>query len=44
MRGTNAKEGIEILTNSGLDITVVADLAGAADALQQKLLELEHSN
>ena len=44
MRGTNAKEGIEILTDSGLDITVVTDLAGAADVLQQKLLDLEHSN
>jgi succinyl-CoA synthetase beta subunit len=44
MRGTNAKEGIEILTDSGLDITVVTDLAGAADVLQQKLLELEHLN
>ena len=44
MRGTNAKEGIEILTDSDLDITVVTDLAGAADVLQQKLLELEGSN
>ena len=44
MRGTNAKKGIEILTDSGLDITVVTDLAGAADVLQQKLLDLEHSN
>ena len=44
MRGTNAKEGIEILTDSGLDITVVTDLAGAADVLQQKLLDLEHLN
>ena len=44
MRGTNAKEGIEILTDSDLDITVVTDLAGAADVLQQKLLELERSN
>ena len=44
MRGTNAKEGIEILTDSGLDITVVTDLAAAADVLQQKLLDLEHSN
>ena len=44
MRGTNAKEGIEILTDSGLDITVVTDLAGAADVLQQKLLDLERSN
>ena len=44
MRGTNAKEGIEILTDSGLDITVVTDLASAADVLQQKLLDLEHSN
>ena len=44
MRGTNAKEGIEILTDSDLDITVVTDLAGAADVLQQKLLDLEHSN
>ena len=44
MRGTNAKEGIEILTNSDLDITVVTDLAGAADVLQQKLLELERLN
>ena len=44
MRGTNAKKGIEILTDSDLDITVVTDLAGAADVLQQKLLDLEHSN
>ena len=44
MRGTNAKEGIEILTDSDLDITVVTDLAGAADVLQQKLLELERLN
>ena len=44
MRGTNAKEGIEILTDSGLDITVVTDLAAAADVLQQKLLDLERSN
>ena len=44
MRGTNAKEGIEILTDSDLDITVVTDLAGAADVLQQKLLDLERSN
>ena len=44
MRGTNAKKGIEILTDSGLDITVVTDLAAAADVLQQKLLDLEHSN
>ena len=44
MRGTNAKKGIEILINSGLDITVVTDLAAAADVLQQKLLDLEHSN
>ena len=44
MRGTNAKKGIEILTDSGLDITVVTDLAGAANVLQQKLLDLERSN
>ena len=44
MRGTNAKKGIEILTDSGLDITVVTDLASAADVLQQKLLDLERSN
>ena len=44
MRGTNAKKGIEILTDSGLDITVVTDLAGAADVLQQKLLDFERSN
>ncbi len=44
MRGTNAKKGIEILADSGLDITVVTDLAGAADVLQQKLLDLERSN
>ena len=44
MRGPNAKKGIEILTDSGLDITVVTDLAGAADVLQQKLLDLERSN
>tara|TARA_B100001179_G_scaffold117450_1_gene83870 strand:- start:263 stop:1441 length:1179 start_codon:yes stop_codon:yes gene_type:complete len=44
MRGTNAKKGIEILTDSDLDITVVTDLAAAADVLQQKLLDLEHSN
>ena len=44
MRGTNAKEGIEILPDSDLDITGVTDLAGAADVLQQKLLELERSN
>jgi succinyl-CoA synthetase beta subunit len=44
MRGTNAKKGIEILTDSDLDITIVTDLAGAADVLQQKLLDLERSN
>ena len=44
MRGTNAKKGIEILTDSDLDITVVTDLARAADVLQQKLLDLERSN
>ncbi|MBG82520.1 MAG: ADP-forming succinate--CoA ligase subunit beta [SAR202 cluster bacterium] len=44
MRGTNAEEGLEILSNSGLDITGAPDLAGAAVVLQQKLLELGGSD
>lgn len=41
MRGTNAEEGAKILGESGLNITSVPDLAGAADVLEQILLELE---
>ena len=44
MRGTNAKEGIKILADSGLNITGAPDLAGAADVLKAKLLELGSSN
>ena len=40
MRGTNAEEGARILGESGLDITTAPDLAGAAEVLKQKLLEL----
>ena len=40
MRGTNAEEGTRILGESGLDITTAPDLAGAAEVLKQKLLEL----
>ena len=41
MRGTNAEEGARILGESGLDITTAPDLAGAAEVLKQKLLELK---
>ena len=41
MRGTNAEEGAKILSESGLNITSAPDLAGAADVLEQILLELE---
>ena len=41
MRGTNAEEGARILGESGLNITSAPDLAGAADVLEQILLELE---
>jgi succinyl-CoA synthetase beta subunit len=34
MRGTNAEEGRKILDESGLNITSVADLAGAAETLK----------
>ena len=44
MRGTNAGEGIKILADSGLNITGAPDLAGAAEAIKQKLLEMEGSN
>lgn len=44
MRGTNAREGARILSESGLNITPAPDLAGAATALKQKLLELEGTN
>ena len=44
MRGTNAEEGIRILSESGLDITGAPDLAGAAEVLKSKLLELGGSN
>ncbi|HJP28599.1 MAG TPA: ADP-forming succinate--CoA ligase subunit beta [Dehalococcoidia bacterium] len=44
MRGTNAEEGIQILADSGLNITGAPDLAGAADVLKEKLLELGGSN
>jgi len=44
MRGTNAKEGIKILAESGLNITGAPDLAGAAEVLKAKLLELGSSN
>ncbi|MCX8276959.1 MAG: ADP-forming succinate--CoA ligase subunit beta [Dehalococcoidia bacterium] len=44
MRGTNAKEGIKILADSGLNITGAPDLAGAAEVLKAKLLELGSSN
>ncbi|MBT3862446.1 MAG: ADP-forming succinate--CoA ligase subunit beta [Chloroflexi bacterium] len=44
MRGTNAEEGIKILADSGLNITGAPDLAGAAEVLKVKLLELGESN
>jgi succinyl-CoA synthetase beta subunit len=44
MRGTNAEEGIQILADSGLDITGAPDLAGAAEVLKEKLLEMGGSN
>jgi succinyl-CoA synthetase beta subunit len=44
MRGTNAEEGIKILADSGLNITGAPDLAGAAEVLKAKLLELGESN
>jgi succinyl-CoA synthetase beta subunit len=44
MRGTNAEEGIKILADSGLNITGAPDLAGAAEVLKEKLLELGGSN
>ncbi|MBH65376.1 MAG: ADP-forming succinate--CoA ligase subunit beta [Chloroflexi bacterium] len=44
MRGTNAEEGIQILADSGLNITGAPDLAGAAEVLKEKLLELGDSN
>ncbi len=44
MRGTNAEEGIRILSESGLDITGAPDLAGAAEVLKSKLQELGGSN
>ena len=44
MRGTNAEEGARILGESGLNITAAPDLAGAAEALKHKLLELGGAN
>ncbi len=44
MRGTNAEEGVRILGESGLNITAAPDLAGAAEALKHKLLELGGAN
>ncbi len=44
MRGTNAEEGIQILADSGLNITGAPDLAGAAEVLKEKLLELGGTN
>lgn len=44
MRGTNAEQGIQILADSGLNITGAPDLAGAAEVLKEKLLELGGSN
>lgn len=44
MRGTNAEEGIQILADSGLNITGAPDLAGAAVVIKKKLQELEGSN
>jgi len=44
MRGTNAEQGIQILADSGLNITGAPDLAGAAVVMKQKLQELEGSN
>ena len=44
MRGTNAEEGIRILSDSGLDITGAPDLAGAAEVLKSKLQGLGGSN
>ena len=41
MRGTNAEEGARTLGESGLNVTSAPDLAGAADVLEQILLELE---
>ena len=42
MRGTNADEGLKILAESGLKVTLAADLAGAADGLK-KLLASEQT-
>jgi succinyl-CoA synthetase beta subunit len=44
MRGTNAEEGIQILADSGLNITGAPDLAGAAVVIKQKLQEMEEAN
>ena len=44
MRGTNAEEGARILGESGLNITAAPDLAGAAEVLKHKLLELGGAN
>lgn len=44
MRGTNAEKGIQILTDSGLNITGAPDLAGAAEVLKQKLLDMKGSD
>ena len=40
MRGTNAELGLKHLQDSGLEITPVADLASAANALRDKLEEM----
>jgi succinyl-CoA synthetase beta subunit len=44
MRGTNAEEGINILADSGLDISSARDLAEAASVLTEKLLAMGESN
>ncbi len=37
MRGTNAEEGLRVLGESGLKVTLAADLAGAAESLKKIL-------
>ena len=44
MRGTNAEEGRRILNEADLDITAAPDLAGAAEALKQKLASMKGGN
>ena len=40
MQGTNAEEGRELLAKSSLDVTLVGDLAEAAEAISRRLGEL----